>query len=104
MAARDATVSAMRDRTHVRKSTPACISTQQHVLALADDGYDPWQQGGGDHGVAFRGQMYKVNGVIPQRDFLIVHDHLNRASMQSALHLHDVGSTLLFGAEETQIV
>src|SRR5438034_427721 len=45
-----------------------------------------------------------VKGAIAQRDLLIVHDHLNRASAQPALHFRKVGSTLLSGAEEAQIV
>src|SRR5436190_1666435 len=87
------------------KSTPAWALARQHVTAPAiKEGHDSWKQGGGDHGVAVVRQMDKVKGAIAQRDLLIVHDHLNRASAQPALHLRKVGSTLLSGAEEAQIV
>jgi hypothetical protein len=37
-------------------------------------------------------EMDKVKGAIAQRDHLIVHDHANRASVQPALHLRNVGN------------
>ena len=69
-----------------------------------EDCHDSRKHGSGDHGVAFARQMDKVDGVIAQRDLLVVHDYFNRASAQPAFHFRNVGSTLLLGAEETQIV
>src|SRR5260370_5658705 len=66
-----------------------------HCAPRFKDCHDTRKQGGGDHGVAFARQMDKVDGLIAQRDLVIVDDDFNPAHPQPALHFRNIGSPLL---------
>src|SRR5712691_9662133 len=88
-----------------RRRGPGCISPRRNITAPAiEDFHDARKQGGSDHGVAFVREMDEVKGAIVQRDEFIVHDHLNRARLQPALHLRNVCRAPLRRDEETLIV
>jgi hypothetical protein len=98
-------INARRFSRSPRRRGQGRIAAWHNVTAPAiKNGHDSWKQDGGDHGMAFARQMDKVDGIITQRDLVIVDDHLNPASPQPSLHLRNVGGPLLLGAEETPIV
>jgi hypothetical protein len=54
--------------------------------------------------MAFARPMNKVEGIIAQRNLLVVDNHFDGTSPKPARHFRNVSSALLHGAEETQIV
>src|SRR5215471_20921539 len=88
-----------------RRRGPGCVSAWRNVIAPAiEDFHDARKQGGGNHGVTFVREMDEVQGSVAQRDEFIVHNHINRASLQPPLHLRNVCRAPLRRDEETLIV